>query len=221
MVARRLGLAYLDTGAMYRAYCWSCLRAGVDLARPDLVLAHCAGLVLMVGTDPAGPTISVDGRELDAELRASEVSEQVSKVATNLPVRALLHSQQRDLIAARTLAGEPGIVVEGRDITTVVAPQAQVRILLTASESARLARRAQQLRSSAAPEAPAAAELKVQVLDRDAQDAAVANFMSAAEGVVELDTSALTLEQTEQFILDLVALAAPGDRGYVLDLRHP
>src|SRR6185437_7163968 len=112
-----------------------------------------------------------------------------SAVATNLGVRKVLLRTQRDLIAA----AEPGVVAEGRDITTVVAPDADVRILLTADADARLARRAAELHGQADAEALAAT--RDQVVRRDRDDSTVSSFMSAAEGVHTIDSSGLTLDE--------------------------
>ena len=123
----------------------------------------------------------------------------MSAVATNLPVRAVLRDLQRGLIAAEANGGSSegrGIVAEGRDITTVVAPDAHVRILLTASEHARLARRAREVHG--ADDAGALAATADQVLRRDRDDSTVATFHVAADGVVTLDSSHLSLEETIQ-----------------------
>ncbi len=201
-VARRLGLAYLDTGAMYRAVCWRCLELGVDLDDTAVVAALCQDLDLAVSLDPLRPGTWVSGQDVAAEIRASRISGLVSKVATNLQVRADLRARQRDLIRQ---GGRQwgGCVAEGRDITTVVAPQAQVRILLTASESARLARRARELHGH--DDERAVGATRDEVLRRDADDATVSTFHTAADGVIELDSSGLDFEQTVRVVLDLVS----------------
>ena len=135
-VARRLGVGYLDTGAMYRALTWWCLEQGLDLTDPDAVAAAARDLPLEIGTDPDAPTVSVGGTDVSEAIRTTRVSTAVSAVATNLEVRSVLQQLQRDLMAQ--IAGRAGgVVAEGRDITTVVAPDARVRGLLTASEEAR------------------------------------------------------------------------------------
>ncbi|MGL5851210.1 MAG: (d)CMP kinase, partial [Phycicoccus sp.] len=131
-VAGRLGIGYLDTGAMYRALTWWCLERGVDLADTAAVADAARALPLVMGTDPAAPTVTVGGTDVSAAIRTSEVSTVVSRVATNLEVRPVLQRLQRDLIA-RVAEATGGVVAEGRDITTVVAPDAEVRVLLTAS----------------------------------------------------------------------------------------
>ena len=137
-VARRLGVGYLDTGAMYRALTWWCLEQGVDLTDTDAVAAAARDFPLEIGTDPDAPTVSVGGTDVGEAIRTTGSSTAVSAVATNLEVRAVLQQLQRDLMA-RIAEQAGGVVAEGRDITTVVAPDARVRVLLTASEEARLA----------------------------------------------------------------------------------
>ncbi|MDQ1293667.1 MAG: CMP/dCMP kinase, partial [Actinomycetota bacterium] len=133
-VARRLGLEYLDTGAMYRAVCWSVLDAGLDPGRPGALADHVHELDLVVGTDPRAATVHVRGRDITAAIREGRISAAVSAVAGDPDVRAEMRRRQRDLIEAARRGPGRGCVAEGRDITTVVAPDADVRILLTADE---------------------------------------------------------------------------------------
>jgi len=205
-VARRLGLEYLDTGAMYRAATWSVLEAGLDLADTEAVAEHVATLDLEMGTEPEKPGVRVNGRDISAEIRETRISTAVSAVATNLPARAELQHRQRDLIDAAAKSERGGCVAEGRDITTVIAPDADVRILLTASEAARLARRALDVHGTA--DAAAVAATRDQIVRRDADDSAVSSFQVAADGVLHLDSSGLDLEQTVQAVLDAVSRAA-------------
>lgn len=200
-VARELGLAYLDTGAMYRALAWWALERGLDLQDQAAVAQAARDLPLSVSTDPDAQRISVDGTDVGEQIRSTRISTQVSAVATNLDVRAELRRRQRVIIEEeRARCG--GIVVEGRDITTVVAPDAEHRILITASEQARLARRALEVHGSADAEQLAAT--RDQVLRRDADDSTVSTFLEAADGVVTLDTSDLSLEQVIASVLALV-----------------
>ena len=143
-VAQRLDLAYLDTGAMFRALTWWCAQTGVNLDDQSAVAGAARDLPLQMGTDPSSPSVWVGGVVIDEAIRTSEISESVSKVATNLEVRAELRDRQRALIAD-SVENSGGVVAEGRDITTVVAPHADVRILLVANQKARLARRAKEL----------------------------------------------------------------------------
>ena len=199
-VASALGLAYLDTGAMYRAATWWCLEQGVPLTDVDAVAAQVRALPLVMGTDPADPTVHVGGVDVGQAIRETAISAAVSAVATNLEVRAELGRLQREAIDEARTRG--GIVAEGRDITTVVAPDADVRVLLTASEDARLARRARDVHGS--DDAAAVEATRDQVLRRDADDSTVVQFHEAADGVVTVDSSHLDFDQTVQAVLDVV-----------------
>jgi cytidylate kinase len=210
-VARRLGLEYLDTGAMYRAACWSVLEAGIDPADPARsheVAEHVRRLDLVMGMDPSAPGVRVAGRDIAVEIRETRISTAVSAVATNLEVRSELQRRQRELIEVACRGGRGGSVAEGRDITTVVAPDADVRILLTASEEARLARRARELHGS--DDVAAVEATRDQVLRRDADDSTVSDFQVAADGVLHLDSSALDFEQTVRAVLSAVSHTAAG-----------
>ncbi|USQ82042.1 (d)CMP kinase [Ornithinimicrobium faecis] len=205
-VARELGLTYLDTGAMYRALTWWCLQQGIDLTDTQEVAEQALTYPLEIGTDPDAPSIHVGGTDVAAAIRETALSEQVSHIATNLAVRATMRDQQRQLIADARHAGA-GIVVEGRDITTVIAPDADHRFLLTASEEARLARRARELFDT--DDAQAIAATHNQIVRRDAADATVSAFFEPAPGVVGIDTSDLTFEQSVGAVLDAIAQATP------------
>jgi cytidylate kinase len=146
----------------------------------------------------------VDGHDVTAAIRDPRISAAVSAVATNLGVREELVRRQREI------AAEGGVVVEGRDITTVVAPDADVRVLLTADEAARLARRALEVHGSDDDDAIAAT--RDHVLRRDAQDSTVATFTEAADGVTVVDSSALSFEETVSALLALVAGTAEDSR---------
>lgn len=197
-VARRLGLAYQDTGAMYRALTWYCLSHGIDLADAGAVESAAESFDFGQSNSPDLDSVSVGETSVTGEIREPRISSAVSAVATNLGARTELVRRQRAAIGA----AKSRMVVEGRDITTVVAPQAEVRLLLTASEEARLARRGAQLASSG--ESQSAEQLTQQVLARDAKDATVVDFQRAADGVVTIDSSDLNFEQTVAAVLRLV-----------------
>ena len=200
-VARALGVGFLDTGAMYRALTWWCLERDIDLTDADAVAAAARDLPLAVGTDPDAPTVSVAGTDISQAIRTTRVSTSVSAVATNLEVRAELQQRQRDLMAQ--IAQETGgVVAEGRDITTVVAPDASVRVLLTASEEARLRRRSAELHGST--DAAAVEATRDQVVRRDRDDSTVSTFTEAAPGVVLVDTSDLDFDQSVAAVLAVV-----------------
>ncbi|BDR53031.1 cytidylate kinase [Bombiscardovia nodaiensis] len=209
-LAEHFAFAYLDTGAMYRAAALWCLREGLDL---DAQAVDQAAIVQAVGAlftedhlemvlDPEEPTVRLDGQSVDQEIRSERVSSHVSTVSSIDGVRRVLIAAQRAYIAGESdedsFSQGRGIVAEGRDITTVVAPQAQVRVLLTAREEVRAARRADQSQS------PAQAVGQDNVAERDRIDSQVTSFMSAAEGVVTVDNSDLTFEQTLQVLINLV-----------------
>ena len=197
-VARRLGLGYLDTGAMYRALAWWCAHEGVDLDDREAVAAAAASMPLEMSLDPDDGRVCVAGVDVSRQIRTPGLSKVVSKVATNLKVREELVRRQRAIVEGARY----GIVAEGRDITTVVAPDADVRVLLTASKEARLARRALETRGSA--DAAAVAATRDEVLRRDADDSAVAEFLTAADGVTRIDSSAMGIEEVVEAVVSLV-----------------
>jgi cytidylate kinase len=201
-VALRLGVGYLDTGAMYRALTWWCLERGLDLTDTDAVADAARALPLELGTDPGAPSVRVDGTDVTDAIRTTEVSTAVSSVATNREVRPVLQQLQRDLMA-RIAEQSGGVVAEGRDLTTVVAPDARVRLLLTASEEARLRRRSAELHGAADERAVAAT--RDQVVRRDRDDSTVSSFTEAAEGVILVDTSELDLDESVEAVLDVIA----------------
>lgn len=202
-IAGDLGMAYLDTGAMYRAATWWCQRQGVDLEDPAAVLAAVQELPLEMATDPDSPGVAVGGEDVSVVIRSTEISTLVSKVATNLDVRAEMRRRQRAII--EEARGHDGIVAEGRDITTVIAPDAELRVLLVADEAARLARRAREVHG--ADDHASLEATKDQVLRRDADDATVSSFHEAADGVITVDSSDLTLEETVTAVRRLVESA--------------
>lgn len=217
-VAAGLGLAYLDTGAMYRAAAWWCERRGVDLGDAAAVAGAVRAMPLDMGLDPRAPGVICDGVDIAAAIREPHIAAVVSTVATNLEVRAELARLQRAIIRAEAdgaaeadgdgagpFSGGAGIVAEGRDITTVIAPDADVRLLLTASEQARLSRRAADL--EAAGKSVDAAALRDQVVRRDRDDATVSQFLTAPEGVTLVDTSDMGLEETVERVTALVRAA--------------
>jgi len=195
-VARALGLRYLDTGAMYRALTWWLLSRGLDTSDPGTVATHAREPVIEPGTDPDAPAITVDGVDVSGPIRSREVSNAVSAVASVPQVREHLIALQREVIARNTGPGG-GIVAEGRDIGTVVAPQALVKVFLTASESERAERRSTEL--AVDPGATAAVTQQEQ-LRRDRADAP--QTVMAADAV-EIDSTALSLDEVISLIAGL------------------
>ncbi|HQZ00671.1 MAG TPA: (d)CMP kinase [Propionicimonas sp.] len=194
-VASALGLAYLDTGAMYRAVTCAYLDAGVAPDDESGVIAATTAAVLEISTDAANQWVRVNGADVTLRIREPAISANVSAVSTVTECRADLVSRQRAIIDA---AGS-GIVAEGRDITTVVAPDADVRLLLTADPEARMARRKAEL-----GEKIDEVQLADQILRRDSDDSKLVNFTTAADGVTHLDSTFLNLEETIGAVLDLV-----------------
>ena len=179
-VARRLGFGYLDTGAGYRAFAlWKSLN-------PDS-----SSFPYEIATDPDAVSVHLDGQDVSDEIRTERVASLVSSYAQLPEIRSLQRTDARTRIQS---CPKPGIVVEGRDITTVVAPDAQVRVLLTASEQVRLRRRGLEGTESAE-----------NLVSRDQKDSKVARFMDAAEGVTVIDTSDLDFEQSVQAVLAEIA----------------
>lgn len=198
-LAQHYGLAYLDTGAMYRAAAWWCLHHGVDLGQDadDYAITQAVYEYFMkghfrIGLRPDDQRVWADDTDITEAIRSQEVSSSVSRVARIPEVRRILIEAQK-----RTIRGEgnpdsvshgAGIVAEGRDTTTVVAPKADVRVLLTARPEVRQRRRSKENAQSKAGADNVAA--------RDKADSQVNNFTTAAPGVTTVDNSDITLEQT-------------------------
>jgi len=182
-LATALGARYLDTGAMYRAVTWAVLRSGIDPGDAGAVTKVAHEARLAVGTDPDAPHVRVDGTGVDREIRGPEVTAAVSAVSAVPAVRALLVARQREIIAEAGL-----IVVEGRDIGTVVAPDADLKVYLTASATERARRRSAE---TAADLAATAADLE----RRDRYDSTrAADPLQQAPDAVVLDTTELGID---------------------------
>lgn len=198
-LATKLGAGYLDTGAMYRMVTLAVLRAGVDPADADAVADVAVKAELGIGTSPDEATVTLAGEDVAAEIRGADVTTAVSPVSAVPAVRELLVTRQREIIA-EVLGRVGGIVVEGRDIGTVVSPDAPLKIFLTASAEVRAARRSAQ--DSAAGRESTVDVAKAAVERRDHLDSTrAASPLRAAEDAVEVDTSALNIDQV------IVALA--------------
>ncbi|MGH3919647.1 MAG: (d)CMP kinase [Pseudonocardiaceae bacterium] len=196
-LASSLGARYLDTGAMYRAAALGALRAGVDPGEPDAVYAAVARRHIEVGTDPDTPRVLLDGEDVAAEIRGPAVTRAVSPVSAMPEVRHLLVAQQRRIILEATASG--GIVVEGRDIGTVVVPDAPLKVFLTADAAQRAARRAAQ------DGVEDVTEVHRDVERRDRFDSSrVASPLRSAEDAVELDTTVLDVDTVVGRLQELV-----------------
>jgi cytidylate kinase len=187
--ASALGLEYLDTGAMYRALTWWLLQRGVDVGDAGAVAALAAEPAIEVGTDPRAPWTRVDGTDVSAAIRSREVTGAVSAVAAVPQVRAHLIAMQREIIQ-----NARGIVAEGRDIGTVVAPDALVKVFLTADRAARASRRAAQASWSADSTRA----------DQDRRDRMDAAQSGKAADAVEIDSTGLGLDEVVDAIVGLV-----------------
>jgi len=196
-VARRLGLAYLDTGAMYRAVTWWMLRHGVDVHDAEAVAERCEEPRIESGTDPLQPTISVDGEDVAVAIRQDDVNAAVSPVSAVPRVRARMQVMQRAIIE-QAVAGA-GIVVEGRDIGSAVWPDAPVKVYLSADAAARAERRAAEEGGSDVD------ATRDSLLARDRIDSSrAASPLVMADGAVHVDSTFRTLDEVIEAIVAMV-----------------
>lgn len=195
-VARRLGFGSLDTGAAYRALTWAAETTGVDPSDPGAVEHLLSTLDYGTDTDPDAFHARIGGTDVTDVIREPRITERVSAYSTQPAVRDYLNNT----LFPRLIAADPhpGITIEGRDITTVVAPDATVRILLTATPQVRAARRGSQLGTADHDRVTAALDA------RDARDSSVVDFLTPAPGVDVVDTSELTFEQSVQAVISLI-----------------
>jgi CMP/dCMP kinase len=197
-VARRLGYGYLDTGAAYRALAWHALQHGTDTSDSSAVLDVVGDFQYAISLDPDRYWVRVGETDVTDAIREPEVSDAVSGVARVPAVRQTVNALFRSLVAG---SGRAGVVVEGRDITTVVAPDAPVRILLTAAPEVRAARRSAELTSQDAADVAAALHR------RDASDSSVVDFLTAAPGVEVVDSTTLDFDGTVDAVLSVIERA--------------
>jgi pantoate ligase/cytidylate kinase len=205
-LARRLGLLYLDTGAMYRAVTWWVLQQGVDPASEEAVapLLHDLDLQLSAAGD-GDQRVSLNGRDVSEAIRSPEVTAQVSAVAAHPCVREALTRQQR-LLGARG-----GLVAEGRDIGTAVFPDAECKVFLTATAAERARRRAEDLRQRGYA-VPPLEELEASIAERDRLDSSRAVApLRQAEDAAELVTDGLSIEAVIEALVDLFRERVPED----------
>lgn len=209
-VAAARGLRYLDTGAMYRAMTWAMLRDGVDVEDPSAVAVAAASITIASGIDPAQPTIEVDGVDVSGPIRQDDVTAAVSAVSAVPAVREQLVALQRAEVDTAVEAGE-GIVVEGRDITTVVLPNADLKLFVTASPEVRARRRAAQ-DADLGKQGVDVSSTETALRARDAKDSSrAASPLAQADDAVVVDTSDLTLAEVIDAVLAMID-AVPGDR---------
>jgi cytidylate kinase len=201
-VASRLRLRYLDTGAQFRAMTVWMLDHEVDVADPAAIAARAGEPAILSGTDPDDPTITVDGQEVAVAIRTQRVTDHVSAVAAVPEVRRRLLELQRSII------GTGGIVVEGRDIGSVVAPDAEVKLFLTADPAARAARR------TAENGAGSVEATQADLLRRDKIDSGRTTApLTMPEGAIHLDTTPYSLDEVVQQVIDIVDQAVGAHSG--------
>ena len=193
--ARKLDFAYLDTGAAYRAVAWHVLNTGTNPEDEQAVIDSLEEFGYDIGTDPDNYYVKVNEIDITEAIREVRITDVVSKVAKIPVVRQYLGDLFRHIMASTT---KPGIIAEGRDITTVVAPDAPARILLTASEEARMARRSAELPQQSQDQTASALRA------RDAADSRVSDFMTAADGVVTVDSTDFSYEQTIDAVVEVI-----------------
>lgn len=204
-VAHRLGLRYLDTGAMYRAVTWDVLRDGVDLDDSAAIARRAGEVRVESGGDPLAPTIAVDGIDVSREIRTDPVTAAVSRVSAVPEVRSVMVALQRLAI------GDGGIVVEGRDIGSVVAPDADLKVFLTADPSARAERRAAELTSEHERDIDA---VQADLARRDSADSTrAASPMTVAGDAVTIDSTRLSLDEVVELVVGLVRERVGADDG--------
>jgi cytidylate kinase len=206
-VSRRLAAvcdaAYLDTGAMYRALTLAVLRAGLDGEAPggeDVAVAAVAQVRSV--TDPAAPALLLDGEDVESEIRGPEVTRAVSAVSALPAVRHALVERQRELID-EAVRDAGGIVVEGRDIGSVVVPDAPLKVYLTASDEVRAARRGAQDRKAGRNSDPDAVLADVRRRDRLDSTRRISPLHAAADALV-VDTEHLSVDAVLERLLELV-----------------
>jgi len=190
--AKALDFGYLDTGAAYRALTFAILNLGLEVANRSAEEIK-ANFDYSISLDPQDYWVRVGELDVTYEIRNPSVGEVVSQFAGLLEVRRYMVTLTRELVLE---SGLPGVIVEGRDITTKVFPEAKTRILLTASEEVRLGRRSAEL-----PEGTIVAD---QVTKRDQNDSKVVDFLMPAEGVILVDSSELDFDQTVSAVIELV-----------------
>ena len=202
-VASRLGYRYLDTGAMYRALTWAMLHEGVDVDDAAAVARAAAGVRIVSGTDPAAPTIHVGAVDVGGPIRGDDVTGAVSAVSAVPSVREQLVSLQRAEVERARAAGR-GIIVEGRDITTVVLPDADLKVFITADPRVRASRRAAQ-DAGLGNVGVDVASTETALRERDAKDSSrETSPLAQAPDAVVVDTTEMTLDEAIDHIVGLV-----------------
>lgn len=202
MLAGRIGAAYLDTGAMYRAATLKVLESGVDPEDGDAVISATKDLELEIGSDPSTSVVILEGKDVSEDIRTARVNASVSAVSAIREVRENLVALQQKL----AWSGDRSVVLEGRDIGTVVLPDAEVKVFLTASPEVRAQRRTEQ--DTAAGRDADYDEILASVIARDAKDSGrTESPLRAADGAIVVDTSDLSIDDVLERLAQLVAKA--------------
>jgi cytidylate kinase len=192
-VAQRLGLEYLDTGAMYRAVTFAALRRGLDPADESDIAELSESVVMTLEATPAGTSVHVDGVDATIEIRGREVTSAVSAVAANSRVRSELVRRQR-----RWVAEHRGGVVEGRDIGSVVFPDATLKLFVTASPRVRAERRVAEIGGDVA-------DVEASIIERDRKDSTRSDSpLTETSDSVVVDTSELSIDEVVDHVLSLL-----------------
>jgi len=195
LAAQRLGYLHIDTGAMYRAITFRVLEENIPLAEIDRIGRLAEKTRIHLERTDGGNKVFVDGRDVTGDIRSAEVTRSVSVVSSYQTVRDVLVREQR------RMAKRGGVVLEGRDIGTVVLPEADLKIYMVARVSERVKRRKIEMESAGA--VVELAELEQEIVERDRFDSSrKASPLSKARDAIELDTSDLTIEQQVQFVID-------------------
>jgi cytidylate kinase len=202
-VAERLGMGYLDTGAMYRAVTFLAIRDGIDPGAGERLAEVARTHRLQMVPNHGGMAIAVDGTDITREIRRPEVTVCVSAVAANPGVREAVTAVQREVL------GQGSWVCDGRDIGTTVWPQAELKVFLTASVAERARRRCAELAARGTPEA--LEDVQAAIAARDHQDTTrVASPLRAAADAIRLDTSNLSIDQVVQRVVGWAEAARHG-----------
>ncbi len=198
MLAKRLGIIYVDTGAMYRTVALFCTQRGIDLADEGAVVAALADLRMKIVPEEGGQRIFLDGADVTEKIRTAEIGRGASAVAVYQGVRTRMVEMQQEM------AREHSVIMDGRDIGTVVLPDAEVKIYLDAGVEERARRRVGELREKG--EATDFAEIKKMILERDYNDMHRAHSpLKRAADAVFLDSTGMDIDAVTQVILNIIA----------------
>lgn len=203
LVAQRLGYTYIDSGAMYRAFAWAVRQRGLAAAQEEQVLALLGDVHIALQPQPEGTNlVRVNGQDITSEIRTPEISQLASELSALSPIRRRMVALQQEM------ATTGGVVMEGRDIQTVVLPEAEVKIFLTAPAEDRAERRWLELKERGTP--AKLEEVLAGLKARDERDSTRADSpLKAAPDAVHVDTGGLTIEQVVARVLAAVAAVCP------------